>query len=39
MDAFTDPFVVFAMVTSIPLIIIYVWALYTGRLDDKPKDK
>ena len=27
----------FAILTSIPLIIIYFWALYTGRLD-KPDE-
>ena len=34
-----DPFFVFALVTGIPLIIIYFWALFTGRLDEKPKSK
>ena len=39
MEVFKDPFVVFALVTSIPLAIIYFWALFTGRLEDEPEDK
>ncbi len=34
-----DPLLVFALVTGIPLLIIYFWALFTGRLEDEPDDK
>lgn len=33
LDVVTDPFVVVSLSAAIPTLIVYFWALFTGRLD------